>query len=606
MPTPPRRRKHDYNHKLEGVYGEFGADAGVQAFYVQAVLAPAQLRLISLISDIQGSERWSVRDLFQRDVDNSRVTQALLPYLQDSSKIKFFNPLTLTVLPMDANGTSVLQSMPKVIESVYEDEGNKWVSLERENHFRVRWIKESPQYAEIEWNDIRSRLVAIDGQHRLSALKRFLEDRGVSSYEDFMDWRIPVVIVSFRAKADRSDSPGVLEVVRSIFVYINTEAKEVNEARKILLSDESVNDVCTQELLERSHENDLKPRSERAPGCLPLLFYDWRGEETIRRAIHAPAAVKSVEELRDWFEWYILGKDFDPKQETAFGINPTHSLHSAFHDRKLSHADSKAVRALAKEDLLPAVAYLLENLVPYQSYVSHLRELETEYEHKEQSDLARHAFDELRFGTNHADASIKDEVANVLLEIKERIEKGKRKYLKGLLGLDIGMRGVMHAFGKLRQRFGNPNWREYSKWYTTSLNLVYEEGLLDLAASRGGKKFLLHIAKDHNETIINYRLEDAPRALGAYLELLVAAYGHPWPTSWGMRWPALGEICLDTLKNTVVRGYKKQVRPQLREEYPAGGKDLTKAVNKEANRLAGNQMRRFERKLETLTATTDA
>ena len=52
-------------------------------------------------------------------------------------------------------------------------EENKWESLEREGYYRVRWIEGNPQYAEIEWNDIRSRLVAIDGQHRLSALKRF-------------------------------------------------------------------------------------------------------------------------------------------------------------------------------------------------------------------------------------------------------------------------------------------------------------------------------------------------------------------------------------------------------------------------------------------------
>ena len=415
-----------------------------------------------------------------------------------------------------------------------------------------------------------------------------------------MDWRIPVVIVSFRAKGKRSEPPSVLEVVRSIFVYINTEAKEVNEARKILLSDESVNDVCTQELLERSHENDLRPRSQRDADCMPLLFYDWRGEEISSRVMHAPAAVKSVEELRNWFEWYILGKDFEPEQETALGINPTHSVHGAFHDKKLSHADSKVVRELVREDLLPAVAFLLENFAPYQSYVSHLRALETEYEHKEQPDLSRHAFDELRFGTNHADASIKDEVAGVLREIKGRIEEGKKDYLKEPISLDIGMRGVMHAFGRLRRRFENPNWLEYSEWYTTSLNLVYEEGWLDLADGRGRRKFLLHIAEDHNETIVNYRLEDAPRALGAYLELLVAAYGHPWSPSWGENWSSLSEICLDTLKNTIVRGYKKQVRPQLREEYPSGGKELTNAVNREANKLAGRQVRQFERQLDKI------
>ena len=101
MPISPPIVRDKYTHRLPGVYGQFGTGAGVDAFYVQSALQPAQLNWVSLISDIRGSERWQVRDLFQRDVDNLRVTDSLLPYLQDQKRIKFFNPLTLTLLPMN-------------------------------------------------------------------------------------------------------------------------------------------------------------------------------------------------------------------------------------------------------------------------------------------------------------------------------------------------------------------------------------------------------------------------------------------------------------------------------------------------------------------------
>ena len=600
MAIPPPSRTLLYNRQLNGVYGEFGAGAGVQAFYLQSAITPGQLDWISLISDIQGSECWPVRDLFQRDVDNGRIKESLLPYLQDPEKIKFFNPITLTVLPMDANGTAVLTKMPRVVESSKEEHDRRWRYLERKNYYRVGWVEDSPQYGELEWNDTRSRLVAIDGQHRLSALKRFLRDEKVLSHRDFMNWRIPAVIVSFRSGEGRAEPPSVLEVVRSIFVYINTEAKVVNEARQILLSDDSVNDVCTQELLERSHKNDLRSGLEHDPHCLPLLFYDWRGEESERRQVHAPASVKNVEEIRNWFRWYVLGEDFKDDQETALGIDPTHSLHQAFHDEKLSHAASKELRELVNKDVLPALAHLLENFSPYRAYVSDLRKLEREYEDTGQSDLARHAFYELRFGTNHADESIKQDVAETLKGIKAHIEESKGRCLTKPMDLEIGMRGVISAFGSLRSRCGNPSWMEYAKWFTQALNRFYDEGWLDLTKRARRREYLLHVAEDHNETIVNYRLEDASESLGAYVKLLVAAYGQLSPQPWANEWPVLQEELLVALRDTAVRGFKKQVRPQLKEEYPNGGKDLTEAVRREAEKLAGRQIRRLERELDKI------
>ena len=599
----PRRVPNIYNQQLEGVYGVFGSGSGLQAFYLQSAIAPSQLKQLDLISDISGSEKWSVRDLFQRDVDNKRIEKSLLPYLETVDKIKFFNPLTLTILPMGDDGYTVLNSMPKITESVIEEDGSQWLTLEREGFYRIQWVRDNEQYGRLKWNDRRSRLVAIDGQHRLSALKRLLVDQSAGKpREDFMSWRIPVTVVSFRAVG--GEPPSVLEVVRSIFVAINTQAHEVNRARSILLSDESINSVCTQELIQHSHENDVEDVSERRSDTLPLLFYDWRGEERDKDRIAAPASMTTVEEIEDWFLWYILGNDFSKEQQDALGIDPPDPLSSSFVEGegkgRLTYENSNLLRQHFKEELLPAVSHLLQQFAPYKDYVERLRALEMSHLKGDKKELAAHAFTKLRFGSSHAPDGIKGDVNEMLGVIEEDIVKLKREKFDRLLERGIGMRGVVCAFGELAKIFAYPNWTSYSAWFTTALNQLYRDGWL----TDGGKLkgFLLHVAIDHNDEIVNYRLGDAPKALGVYVAVLVIAYGDPIPDEWIQeeKLAEEKEKFIETLYDTVTRGYKKQERPKLKEEYPLGGKPLTDAVKKAAERLVKSQIRRFERKLRTV------
>lgn len=596
MAIHPPTRRLTYNHELHGVYGEFGAGAGLRAFYLQSTISSPELNRVSLISDIAGSERWPVRDLFQRDVDNDRITAGLLPYLQDESKIKFFNPLTLTVLPMGSDGNSVLSEMEQVVESPTRMDGHDWDCLTREGYFRVRWITGHPEYAMLEWDDRRARLVAIDGQHRLSALKRFEHDQDAASRGDFRKWRIPIVVVCFRATSG-PEQARVLDVVRNIFVLINTEAKKVNSARAILLRDDSVNAVCTQELLQSSHSNDLRPISDRNNEILPLLFFDWRGEERSGQRVHAPAAVKSVEEVRDWFQSYILGDDFSPAQQTALGINPTHALHQSFHERKMDYFASEELRRLVRHELIAAVSCVLQNFVPYKRYTSRLRAMESSYGKK--SDLARHAFYELRFGTNPAMDANRADVERILGALRTDIENEKEIHFEEPFNLEIGMRGVMFAFGDLRRQFGNPDWMEYARWFTETLNRLYEGRWFDLNRAPGSEH-LRQVVIDHNDNIINYRLGDARDAFGAYVSLVVLSGSHRPHGVWQNPEPALRDEYLERLEGTVLRGFKKEVRPQLREKYPNGGRELTEAVNRRATQLAGKHIQGLDQLLSKL------
>lgn len=604
MPTLPPIEKDPLNLKLTGACGEFGAGAGVQAFYLQTTIEPQMLDQISMIRDIEGSERWPVPDLFQREVDTERITTKLLPYLKSDDKVKFFNPLTLTLLPMEENRPShIAAEIPHLEASTSDFGGQTCREYRRQDLYLAREFPGS-NYGEIRWNGLRVKVVAIDGQHRLAALKRQWHDpQGPGGLET---WRIPAVVVLFRDAGTEDRLPGLVEVIRKIFVYINTTAQQVNPARAILLSDESPSAVCTQELLETFHQNDLKPAAERDRRRLPLLFFDWRGEERKGKA-YAPGAVTGIQEIRDWIFHYLLrcevhkaiaaANEFTPGAQAALDLTPTQALHRAFKRGRLDHESAQLLRKKVRKSLLPALSHLLESFRPYRDYVDELRRLEDFYCGEGGTDIGIYAFDEIRFGVHTADKATEDAVRDARRQIESRMRELRKKILPPLIEEDIGMRGILSAFGSLRAAFGYPEWVLFSERFTEALNAVADQGWLD--RKQKGRE-LRHIVTDHNDTVVNYRIEAVPKGLGLYLQLLVAAHGDDWPKEWTGKWVSRREELLDQLEVTVRRGYKREYRPQLKEEYPQGGKPLTDAVNRMATRKAQQHINRFRRSLEEL------
>lgn len=605
MPGPPRPLKGRYNQVLEGAYGEFGSGAGLRAMYLQTAVSPQYLENFRLIRDIPGSQRWPVRELFQREIDDERVSTGLLPYLKAPDKIKFFNPLTLTVLPIDERTGSVLDRMPRVESGSLEEDGYEWETLERKNLYRLRWVSGSPQYARLEWNSDAGRVVAIDGQHRLSALMRLKDDltgaadggRSTPDYSAFLDWRIPVVVVSFRPSGDERESAGVLAVVRNIFVYINSTAQKVGRARSILLDDESINSLAAQELIQLSHDNDLKKVEERDEGRLPLLFFDWRGAERGGQIEQARAAPIKVTEVCDWFRLYVLGEDFSDEQKNALFVAPGDDLSLAFATGNLDHAVASVARQRLGGQVLPALSVLLQGFRPYARYARELRRLEREY--SSGNDLARHAFERLRFGYSEVRGASEQEIQQQVATLERIVEDCKRDCLGFLFLREIGMRGVVQAFGDLWSRCKLPPWSEYASWFVGGLNQVWDRG--HFVEDYGRKSLLRHVVLNHNENVVNYKLEDARKALGRWVSLMVLSCGPP-PEGWAPELDAIRDDLIEGLVATVRNGYKSEIRPRLRGTVAADR--LTAEVNRRATEETDGWRRRFLAALEENSAAS--
>lgn len=581
----PPIKDNPYRKEKWGYYGELGDGANAKIRFLQTVISHDELDDIELISNIPGSEKWDVRDLFQRDVDEERVTKDILPYMQDKNKIKFFNPLTLIILPMDENGRDVLKDIDYIYPSHEEYEGHEYECYEKKGYYKFRIHKADKAYGQIHWNDRKCYIVALDGQHRLSALKRW---KAMPRPDELYTWKIPVVILNiFKVELEESTA-NLLEMVRKTFMYINTKAEKVNKLRQILLNDESVNAICTQELIQYSHSNDNKPIEERDDSVVPLLFYDWRGETKHGYNISGIASVKNIEEIYNWFYYYILGEDEKDTQKIELEIEDlSPPLDNYGADKPLTYEDSTRIRHQFRTTVLPGLTSFLKNFTPYKEYIGKCRIIEKES--IERSDISQHAFMKLRFGSHDATDHLRDQVDDEYDNLTQTFSDLKAKLIDDIIQRDIGMRGIMFAFGNGKREYEeiinvSITWSEYTDIVQNSFNKIYSEGwfksftLLEAAK----RKILTNIIFDEAGSIINYRLQDTSNALGAFLIVLLFkdlldtkiidedGFNNIWNNY------------SDSLRSTILKSVKKTVRASLRNEF-AG---TQKAFNNEVNKLS--------------------
>jgi len=608
---PPSISKSVYQQIFHGIFGQFGTGANTRIFYVQTAIKFRDLEKIKLISDIPGSEKWSIKELFQREVDTKRVEKEIVPYFRDTKKVKFFSPLIITLLPIAdlGEGNSIISRTPKIIErkGTVEHMSGDYEILEYEGYFRFGYSPGEP-WGFVEWNDLNITPVAIDGQHRLCALKYFFSLP--SNEADLQSWSIPIVIFSVKPANKAEEHLPLINVVRNIFIVINKEAKPPSEARQIILNDESINNLCVQELLEYSHENDVKEIDQRDPEKMPLYLYNWRDISERDDAREDDTTLLRIVELRSWLERYVIGEDFssDGRQKKTFEIDPSSPLNHLFNQNNplsVSYDDAQKIIEIFKDKIMPGITYLLENIEPYKKLIKNLRSIEEEF-CKDAAGV--HAFYRLRFGSDQAIPSMRREVdeqyKKLVYKLKEEINK-LPKLIKNL----IGMRGIIYSFGRLKSSYDKlcldnkvrSNWREFSKWFTALVNEVLNDNWLE-DIGKGKGELLKHIVYNEEGQIINYRLEDVEQGLGSYLTIIIATYGRRTnENEMNITDSMLEEDFNDewsNISNVLRRGYRRVLRPKLKLNYPMGGTELTKAVNERAAKEAKDHIDRIKKALQ--------
>lgn len=573
-PKPPQ-----YDHHIEGHFGEFGIGAKIQAFYMQSALTPNQLKYIHLLNEIPGSEKWPVRDLFQRDVDQARVTNEIKPHFENESSVKFFSAVTLTLLPLEESG-NITNENPRAIRTRELIDEREYEVLSRGGNYRIRYPVDCPQYATLEWNSERTVLVCIDGQHRVSTLRRIYDEGQQRKVNDLEKWRVPVIVTSFKAAESTGKVPTVLEVVRQLFTNINTEAKTVSESRRILLRDDKPNEILTQEIVERAHRNDLLSIEDRDQSKMPLLCFNWRtsstAEESSVEPQYSPQGLNSVVEIYELFSQHLLDENFSEYQKSWFE-SILHSDELLFEHINLKDTlpieRTNDFRKLVNEDFIPGVAYLFDNFTPYNNYIHDLRNFERLLLNQSNNEIAKHSFDELRYGLNEKLTISHVHIEKQIEDIEKKIVELKRKNLPRLIERAIGFRGVVSAFGELATYYyectDEYKWLEFSELFTNELNRVYDGDWLDTDAKHSKQvNFLEHIAVDQDDRIINFKHGQISDALGCYIRLLVVAYGlKSSEFAFMLDYPEFFDACFESYSKKLLSGFRKHARTIVKNEH---------------------------------------
>ena len=108
MAALPPVNELKYNKEKLGYFGELGNGAFARIRFLQSAVTKEELDNITLIENIPGSEKWDIRDLFQRDVDMARDRPCHLEIMEDGRKSRAARHHAARRLEPDKPGVSRL------------------------------------------------------------------------------------------------------------------------------------------------------------------------------------------------------------------------------------------------------------------------------------------------------------------------------------------------------------------------------------------------------------------------------------------------------------------------------------------------------------------
>lgn len=265
-------------------------------------------RDLRLTKEMPGASKidWSISELYQREVNWRRVENRIVPYLKNVDHPQFFNALTIALMPYSMNDQKLLDSFesanfhPPALKAHGPDFAKTLSIGPISLGFYDDWMDlddEGFQMGVMRWNPDEVHAVAIDGQHRLAAIKKFMQSHPNAKA------RVPVIFLIFdeRIGFKMHGRESVTSVLRDIFIDLNKHAEKVMRARQILLDDRDPVSRCVRGLLADRLSDSLACMTEASP-VMPLALVDWHSEEA---KFHEGPYITSVLQA-DWIVSRIL------------------------------------------------------------------------------------------------------------------------------------------------------------------------------------------------------------------------------------------------------------------------------------------------------------
>ncbi len=284
--------RNEYTEPLFFIPGKYTLSQVGQVPYFSSVIPledlVGQIKLVENISE-DTELTVSLEGLFQRDIDWDRVKNKIVNgYLKQQNKLNFFNSLTIALLPGTGSKIEDNYGEPEHIPSpTYEnwkkiDIGNICVEFNSDDSLGV-----------LRWHKKRVFPVAIDGQHRLAALKEYCKDLTTENPPE-LNTKVPIIFLILHKDVGFEGRQGssLIATLREIFIDLNKHARVVSKSRVILLDDLDIQSFCVRTLLD-SDEIDSYPE------VLPLSMVTWRENDVKFDTGYSITTVLNLNEIVD-------------------------------------------------------------------------------------------------------------------------------------------------------------------------------------------------------------------------------------------------------------------------------------------------------------------
>jgi DGQHR domain-containing protein len=393
IPAPPKRLSP--SPEFPFISGRFAEGTPPVAYFLTAMRYSEARDSLRLVSELPGSSGvdWELEELYQRDVSWKRVVQRIVPYLKQRDRAQFFNALTIALLPLKNDRIVGMNSggwdAPDFEHPDRFAHGKTCKFGPVSCAYYSPWQSPDDDGARlgcIRWNKDQVAAVAIDGQHRLAAIKEFY---GSSSG---LATSVPVIlIVAHPALCGFGDSGAeTIRLTRRLFIDLNKHSVKVSRARQILLDDFDPVSVCTRSLVgNRLSEGD----GELQQGRLPLTLVDWHSEQakfdvgpyltTILGLDHAASVCVDVDPVIDPMKYSAWQDAIDrvrvklglelPEAERRLDMARSVDMPFEFTNDDDERGELAQIRRAFSDSWSKAIVHLFTALRPYAGLVERRR-----------------------------------------------------------------------------------------------------------------------------------------------------------------------------------------------------------------------------------------
>jgi hypothetical protein len=311
-----------YNVKIGG----FGQPDSIRTYL--ATLSVRDLEQdIDFYETLSKDKSWPVSQIIQREVDKIRVSTISKDYvLGEGRDIKYFPPIIIAILPRNSEGKIDLKldynpdNSENIKELIYAKSNyrtnaslkNLFLKAPNVSPIAGLYLLEVFKVMDFNifcWDKNQYYAVVIDGQHRLDSLLKSKNDNpDIENYiQDvvFLDFSILIKNVGERF------SP--VEVVRRVFIDINTNAKRVGVVRQILMDDKDLSSLLVQSLVDSVNKDGSSKESSK---FLISQIVDWYGDSLKHSFPHLTGVLSLYQILSDYLVLYNLSSINDLRNPT--------------------------------------------------------------------------------------------------------------------------------------------------------------------------------------------------------------------------------------------------------------------------------------------------